>query len=241
MGNSYPGRITVVGATVCIGLLLVAAAVWSSYSQFAVARSIGMIGPLCPALPLATDLMVLVATIVGLSPHFSPGVREYAKWIAIGGGFFSFGIGALHYLLPQVIAPGTGWGWVKFLVGGIPSICMGLSIHLVAMIHARDRAHLPVAPPVVETVQESVKTPVPVVTATPAVPQDPDRPEWLQDGMKAKEAMFAYLVRRPETSGADLDRLVGMPYFGTKGGYGRKTRNEWVLRTGWRPPEAIGE
>lgn len=241
MGTDSPGRITVVGTTVCIGLLLMAAGAWSSYSQWRVAESIGMIGPLRAALPMATDVMVVVATIISLSPHFTRGVSAYAQCIAIGGGFFSVGIGALHSLLPDQIT--SGWGWAKFVVSGVPPICMGLAIHLVAMIHVRDRATPTSALPVHEPAQET--TPVIAsaeVAKPPVVPSRvPGRPEWLQEGMNAKEAMFAYLDRCPETKGAELDRVVGKPYFNTVSGYGRKTRAEWQIKTGWRSETAIGE
>jgi hypothetical protein len=244
MGTNYPGRITVVGTTVCIGLLLLAAGAWSSYSQAKVAHSIGMDGVLCAALPAATDLMVVTATIISLSPHFSSGVRVYAQWIAIGGGFFSFGIGALHSLLPPEIV--AGWGWARFVVGGIPSLCMGLSIHLVAMIHARDRARQPVVP---ETVEDAQAIPVaaPIVEESAPDPMpasetrhDAGRPAWLKDGMNAKQAIFAYLEKRPEAKGPELDRVI-QQHFSTKNGYGRKTKREWALATGWRSDqEAVG-
>lgn len=62
-----------------------------------------------------------------------------------------------------------------------------------------------------------------------------ERPDWLTDGMTARDAMFAYLDRYPETSGAQLDREVGVPLFETKPGYGRKIRGEWIAS---RSPES---
>jgi hypothetical protein len=57
-----------------------------------------------------------------------------------------------------------------------------------------------------------------------------DRPEWLTEGATAQQAMEAYLARNPDATGADLDREVGQPYFGTKDGYGRKVAREWRNR-----------
>jgi hypothetical protein len=54
----------------------------------------------------------------------------------------------------------------------------------------------------------------------------PERPEWLTHGMSAREAMFAYLDRNPEATGADLDRF-GMAHLGTKKDYGRGVRRAW--------------
>ena len=54
----------------------------------------------------------------------------------------------------------------------------------------------------------------------------PEKPEWLTDGMTAREAMFAYLDRNPDATGADLDRF-GMAHLGTKKDYGRGVRRSW--------------
>lgn len=54
----------------------------------------------------------------------------------------------------------------------------------------------------------------------------PEKPEWLTDDMTAREAMFAYLDRNPEATGADLDRF-GMAHLGTRKDYGRGVRRAW--------------
>lgn len=55
-----------------------------------------------------------------------------------------------------------------------------------------------------------------------------ERPDWLKEGATAEQAMRTYLDRvDPAASGADLDRMVGVPYFGTTPGYGRKVRRSW--------------
>lgn len=59
----------------------------------------------------------------------------------------------------------------------------------------------------------------------------PEKPEWLTDDMTAREAMFAYLDRNPEASGADLDRF-GMAHLGTKKDYGRGVRRSWLKASG---------
>jgi hypothetical protein len=54
------------------------------------------------------------------------------------------------------------------------------------------------------------------------------RPAWLAKDATAEQAMRAYLAQvNPEASGADLDRAVGVPYFGTAPGYGRKIARAW--------------
>jgi hypothetical protein len=55
-----------------------------------------------------------------------------------------------------------------------------------------------------------------------------ERPGWLAEGATAEQAMRTYLSEVDSSaSGADLDRMVGTPYFGTAPGYGRKVRRSW--------------
>lgn len=55
----------------------------------------------------------------------------------------------------------------------------------------------------------------------------PEKPEWLTDDMTARDAMFAYLDRNPDATGADLDRF-GMAHLGTRKDYGRGVRRAWL-------------
>jgi hypothetical protein len=55
-----------------------------------------------------------------------------------------------------------------------------------------------------------------------------ERPAWLLEGATAEQAMHAYLATMDASAtGADLDRIVGVPYFGTTPGYGRKVARKW--------------
>lgn len=55
-----------------------------------------------------------------------------------------------------------------------------------------------------------------------------ERPAWLVEGATAEQAMRNYLATVDSSAtGADLDRMVGVPYFGTTPGYGRRVRREW--------------
>jgi hypothetical protein len=55
-----------------------------------------------------------------------------------------------------------------------------------------------------------------------------ERPAWLIEGATAEQAMHAYLAAvNPTATGAELDRIVGVPYFGTTPGYGRKAARKW--------------
>ena len=55
-----------------------------------------------------------------------------------------------------------------------------------------------------------------------------ERPGWLAEGATAEQAMHAYLgTVNADATGADLDRIVGVPYFGTTPGYGRKVKRAW--------------
>ncbi|HET9144182.1 DUF2637 domain-containing protein [Actinophytocola sp.] len=55
-----------------------------------------------------------------------------------------------------------------------------------------------------------------------------DRPAWLIEGATAEQAMLAYLAQaKGDVTGAELDRVVGIPYFGTTPGYGRKIARKY--------------
>lgn len=55
-----------------------------------------------------------------------------------------------------------------------------------------------------------------------------ERPAWLVEGATAEQTMHAYLgTVDANATGADLDRIVGVPYFGTTPGYGRKVARKW--------------
>lgn len=54
-----------------------------------------------------------------------------------------------------------------------------------------------------------------------------ERPEWLLHGMTAKEAMYAYLDRYPDATGAVLDRF-GARFLNTRKDYGRGVRRDWT-------------
>lgn len=55
-----------------------------------------------------------------------------------------------------------------------------------------------------------------------------ERPTWLIEGATAEQAMRSYLANVDnEANGAELDREVGRPYFGTSDGYGRKVARTW--------------
>jgi hypothetical protein len=55
-----------------------------------------------------------------------------------------------------------------------------------------------------------------------------ERPAWLIEGATAEQAMHSYLgTVDASATGADLDRIVGVPYFGTTPGYGRKVARKW--------------
>lgn len=92
-----------------------------------------------------------------------------------------------------------------------------------------------VPPPVIE--------PVPTPDPEPAVVLDPidvdtpnesgtvlaftdERPDWLLQGMSAKQGMYAYLDRYPDATGAVLDRF-GMRFLNTSKDYGRGVRRDW--------------
>jgi hypothetical protein len=101
-----------------------------------------------------------------------------------------------------------------------------------------------VPPPVIEVAPVVTSDPDP--EPEPAVVLDPidvdtpatdgtalafsgERPEWLLPGMNAKDAMFAYLDRYPDATGAALDRF-GMRFLNTSKDYGRGVRRAWMER-----------
>lgn len=95
--------------------------------------------------------------------------------------------------------------------------------------------------PVVETEQSTGAT---VLKLEHHEDQD-GRPTWLTDEMadNAKLAMFAYLDRHPDATGAELDRF-GMAHLGTKKDYGRGVRRAWLKEQAeevLRPTGTAGE
>lgn len=81
----------------------------------------------------------------------------------------------------------------------------------------------PVAPPEVPAAIEPA--PTNVITIEQHTVYD-EKPEWVTDDMRAKDAMFAYLDRHPNTNGRELDEF-GARFFGTKKDYGRGVRRDW--------------
>lgn len=69
--------------------------------------------------------------------------------------------------------------------------------------------------------------------------QRTERPEWLTDELAAtaKKAMFAYLDRRPEANGVELDHF-GIRWLGTSPNYGRGVRRDWLKERGIDPSTA---
>lgn len=56
-----------------------------------------------------------------------------------------------------------------------------------------------------------------------------ERPEWAPEGMRAQDAMFAYLNRHPTANGRELDEF-GAKFFNTSPDYGRRVRRTWATQ-----------
>lgn len=56
-----------------------------------------------------------------------------------------------------------------------------------------------------------------------------ERPEWVEEGMNAQDAMFAYLNRHPTANGRELDEF-GAKFFNTSPDYGRRVRRTWLIQ-----------
>lgn len=102
----------------------------------------------------------------------------------------------------------------------------------------------PLAPPVAATapapppeaadeIEPATSTPVNVVGIEQHTGYD-ERPEWVVEGMTAREAMFAYLDRHPTANGRELDEF-GAKFFSTKPDYGRGVRRAWNELRSTRP------
>lgn len=240
-------------------------ALWSVYSQVKLATLAGVPGELSWILPISTDIAVGVATRVYLDEGYGTKVKRYAGFIALLAAGVSVVLASVQHVIPVKNLDGSAFVVpepLKLAIGGFPSLCLALIVHLAAMLpkgRKKDEVQTAVtvavsSPPATVTVPTSNEAPEPVPATEETIPapepkekeQRPrktvapsvgaslhlvpsDRPEWLTEGMTAKEALLAFFDNNPKATGADADRF-GAQHLNTKPSLGRKVRNEWLAR-----------
>lgn len=225
-----------------VAVLMVALGAFSSFSQFQLAVTAGFPRELGWVLPVATDATAVVATRVFISPHYVSGIRNYAGGIVLVCVLGSFVGAAMHAVVPSGVIT-QGWEALRLTCGGAPSLCLAAVIHLASMLPSGRIAHAvssaAVLTPAVEetvstqTIDEVVPETVPPaksalhVVEPPPVERVAGAPDWLVDGMKAWQAMYAYMDRHPDTTVTALDRF-GVQYLNTSMGYASKIRRQWA-------------
>lgn len=242
-----------------IVVIAVLVAAWSIYSQVKLAELAEVPGGLRIVLPVSTDAAAAVATRVYLDTRYNNKAKKYAGAIAMLAATVSVVLASVQHVLPVKNLDGTPYlapEWLKLVIGGFPTICFVLIVHLAAMLPRSRRkadvqttATVAVSSPPATVAVPSSEAPAPAAATEPqpepkekaprpirkAAPSKgaslhlvpTDRPGWLTDDMNAKQAMFAFFDHHPDATGADADRF-GAQHLETKPTLGRRVRKEWA-------------
>jgi hypothetical protein len=115
---------------VIMGLVGLAAASFSLYAQVRLSLLAGIPPYLSFVQPLATDGLMAMATLVVLTNE-ARGIRYYAGGLVVLGAMASVSSAALENVLPHdQVAPLA----LRLVLGGWPSACLALVIHLAAVM-----------------------------------------------------------------------------------------------------------
>lgn len=164
--------------------------------------------------PVSVDGAILAASMIIYADSRTKRTDWLAYMIALGG-------------MGMTVFANIGHDWVDqkaaWIIAGWPPIAMAALVELLFRFVRRlreraDREQGRAARPVVLTT--STAKPKPPAEAKP--PVDDGRPSWMPADATIGDAMAAYLRHvSAEVTGADLHRLVAVPYFGATKDTGR--------------------
>lgn len=238
-GMGFGEQVAVVAVTTASLLLVMGVGMTISYSHmfdWAVSNS----EPEWRAklFPLSVDGSMIVASMI---IYVDTRANRRRDWMAYG----MVGLGAGWSVLANVahdwinpVAAKLIAGWPAFALFSIVELSRRFAQRVRTQADERRHAEakaarrvpptsaLPTQPFVVESVEKDEKT-VSEPLKLDAAQVEKAEFEWLQSGMNARTAMFAYLDQHSKASGAELDRLVGAR-LGASEGYGRKMRVAWL-------------
>lgn len=181
--------------------------------------------------PASVDGSMIVASMIVYADTRADRPRDWMAYAMVGlGAGWSVMANMAHSWVDPVAAKMIA-AWPAFALFTIVELGRRFVQRVRRQANERRRAQAKAerratrAPQPAETDGELVVEPQPMRLLAAKADDAEDHP-WLQNGMTAKKAMFAYLDANPNASGAELDRVVG-PHFGTGPDYGRKKRAEW--------------
>jgi hypothetical protein len=164
--------------------------------------------------PISVDGAILAASMIIYADSRTKRSDWLAYMIALGG-------------MGMTVFANIGHDWIDqkaaWIIAGWPPVAMAALVELLFRFVRRlreraDREQVRVARPIVLTAP-AVK-PKPVAEAKPPVADG--RPDWMPVDATIGDAMAAYLRHvSAEVTGADLHRLVAVPYFGAEKDTGR--------------------
>lgn len=189
--------------------------------------------------PLSVDGSMIVASMIVYADTRADRPRDWMAYGMVGlGAGWSVMANMAHSWIDPVAAKMIA-GWPAFALFTIVELGRRFVQRVRRQANERRRAQAraarratPTPPQPTEVAGELVPMSRPPALEAAAEVDGAERPSWLREGMSARDAMFAYLDEKPLTTGAELDRVVGIPHFRTGVDYGRKIRAAWLKERG---------